>query len=122
MPVTPAWRGSLFDSGDFSWPSVLQPLLWALVVSLTAHATPQAPDAPPHVTNPLSHLYRRPATDPSLPTPPTGVEQDRVDWKKANADVGEFRNGFVDILKWESAQDALKTPGAAPAAAPAHRH
>lgn len=97
------------------------PLLWALVVPLTAHATPQAPDAPPHVTNPAAFVpparYRSVFTDT-----PTGVEQDRVDWKKANADVGEFRNGFVDILKWESAQDALKTPGAAPAAAPAHRH
>lgn len=60
---------------------------------------------------------------------PTGVEPGATDWVKANADVGEFRNGFVDILRWEQSQKAqpsapavpaaLPTPAAAP---PAHRH
>lgn len=97
------------------------PLLWALLGPLTAHATPLTPDTRAHVTHPGALVpparYRSVFADT-----PTGVEQGRVDWKKANADVGEFRNGFVDILKWESAQDASKHPGNAPAAAPAHRH
>ena len=101
------------------------PMLWALVAPLAAHATPQTPNTPPTVTDPAAFVpparYRSVFADTH-----TGVEQDSVDWKKANADVGEFRNGFVDILKWESAQEALKNPGAAPAKAPAaspvHKH
>ena len=60
-------------------------------------------------------------TDPAAPVPPsryrsvfadtpTGVETGTEDWKKANADVGQFRNGFVDILKWEAAQEANQFP------------
>ena len=33
---------------------------------------------------------------------PVGVESDEVDWRQANDDVGQFRRGHVDILKWES--------------------
>ena len=54
-------------------------------------------------------------TDPTAPVPavlyrsvfadtPTGVEMESVDWKAANAEVGQFKNGHVDILKWEAAQ------------------
>ena len=32
---------------------------------------------------------------------PTGVEQTSLDWKKANADVGQFKRGYPDLLKWE---------------------
>lgn len=63
-------------------------------------------------------------TDPAIPVPsvlyrsvfadtPAGVETESVDWKKANAEVGQFRNGHADILKWEAAQAARKT-GVAP--------
>lgn len=46
---------------------------------------------------------------------PTGVEQDRVDWKKANADVGGVPPG--------TAHQQHTTGDAAPAAAPpAHAH
>ncbi len=45
---------------------------------------------------------------------PTGVEQEAADWKKANAEIGQFRRGHVDILKWEAEQARLK--GAAPSA------
>lgn len=41
----------------------------------------------------------------------TGVEAGREDWKKANAEVGRFTRGHVDILKWEQQQ----TPPASPA-------
>lgn len=44
---------------------------------------------------------------------PKGVEQTSLDWKKANADVGQFKNGYVDLLKWEQAQSAQ--PAKAPA-------
>jgi len=33
---------------------------------------------------------------------PTGVESTEVDWRRANDDVGQFRRGHIDILKWES--------------------
>jgi hypothetical protein len=39
---------------------------------------------------------------------PTGVEETRVDWKKANADVGQFKRGHADLLKWE--QEQAKAP------------
>lgn len=45
---------------------------------------------------------------------PTGIEQEAIDWKKANAEVGQFPRGHIDLLKWEERQ-----PAAAPARAPA---
>lgn len=43
---------------------------------------------------------------------PKGVEQTSLDWKKANADVGQFKRGHADLLKWEQEQAKLqpKTP------------
>jgi hypothetical protein len=99
----------------------IAPLVRALAAPLAVHANPSAPSAAPAITDPATFVppvrYRSVFVDT-----PTGVEQDSVDWKKANTDVGEFRNGFVDILQWESAQEALDKPGAAPAAVPAHRY
>ena len=54
-------------------------------------------------------------TDPAAAVPPvvyqsvfastpTGVEMESADWKKANAEVGQFKRGHVDILKWDEAQ------------------
>ena len=78
---------------------------------------------------------------------PTGVETKSVDWKKANAEVGQFKRGHVDILKWEQSQlkdkpadkppvqsevapakvapsppSAIPAPIAAPAAPTPHKH
>ena len=39
---------------------------------------------------------------------PTGVETRSDDWKKANAEVGQFKRGHVDILKWEESQTQNK--------------
>lgn len=53
---------------------------------------------------------------------PTGVEMESADWKKANAEVGQFKRGHVDILKWDEAQNkpSLQVkPMAAEAAKPA---
>lgn len=33
---------------------------------------------------------------------PAGVEAEQADWKKANAEVGQFTRGHVDVLKWEA--------------------
>ena len=60
----------------------------------------------------------------------TGVEEESVDWKKANAAVAEFPRGHIDLLKWEErhpAPAASSAPSPAPAApAPAaprsHQH
>jgi hypothetical protein len=64
---------------------------------------------------PTSALAQAAVTDPGAPVPPVvyqsvfnqspkGVETKSVDWKKANADVGQFKRGHVDILKWEESQ------------------
>ena len=60
-------------------------------------------------------------TDPAAAVPPvvyqsvfagtpTGVEMESADWKKANAEVGQFKRGHVDILKWDEAQTKGPTP------------
>ena len=61
-----------------------------------------------------------------------GIEQERVDWRKANNDVGRFERGHVDILKAEEMEEKKMSPqkppmtptGPAmpPKAAPAHKH
>lgn len=50
---------------------------------------------------------------------PTGVEEQTVDWRKANADVAQFPRGHVDLLKWEGAQSAGAAPARPAASAPA---
>ncbi len=63
-------------------------------------------------------------TDPAVPVPnvqyrsvfkdtPTGVETEALDWKAANAQVGQFLRGHIDILKWEAAQQKAATPTSA---------
>jgi len=63
---------------------------------LDPRATAQAADADTPVP---PALYRSVFADL-----PTGVEQTSVDWKKANADVGQFKRGHIDLLKWEQEQ------------------
>ncbi|MDZ7920902.1 hypothetical protein [Rhodoferax sp.] len=48
---------------------------------------------------------------------PQGVEDTVLDWKAANAAVGQFKRGHADLLKWEQEQarrSAPPTRGAAP--------
>lgn len=78
--------------------------------------------------------------DPSSPAPPpayrsafqdlpTGVEEQQLDWKQANADVAQFPRGHADYVKWEEAQQAgadkpptrVAPPAAAPGAPPPAR-
>ena len=76
---------------------------------------------------PLPLLAADPA-DPAAPVPgtsyrsafealPKGVEEGSVDWRAANAEVGRFPRGHIDLLKWEQSQGAQ--PAAAPASTPA---
>ena len=69
-----------------------------------------------------SALAQAVVTDPGASVPPvvyqsvfnqspTGVETKSVDWKKANAEVGQFKRGHVDILKWEESQVKDKPNG-----------
>ena len=51
---------------------------------------------------------------------PTGVEMQSVDWKKANTEVGQFKRGHADILKWEESQPAI--PGGAGTSRGTHNH
>jgi hypothetical protein len=48
---------------------------------------------------------------------PRGVEDTQLDWKAANAAVGQFKRGHMDLLKWEreqARQKAATQPGAQP--------
>ena len=73
--------------------------------------------------------------DPAAPVPPpayrsvfnqtaTGVETGATPWPRANADVGQFRRGHVDLLKWEQQQQpsAPAAPGATPHPPHVHHH
>ena len=64
---------------------------------------------------PLSATAQSTVTDPGAKVPPVvyqsvfnqspvGVETKSVDWIKANAEVGQFKRGHVDILKWEESR------------------
>lgn len=92
----------LFRMGLLFFGALLAPGLQAQSVtapqSRAASAPPSAADA---------------VLDPAAPVPavqyrsvfgdaPTGVETTEADWRKANDDVGQFRRGHIDILKWES--------------------
>lgn len=59
-------------------------------------AQPQAPDPASPVP---AVLYRSVFVDT-----PRGVETGSLPWKDANAEVGQFTRGHIDILKWEAAQ------------------
>lgn len=76
----------------------------------------------------VSVMAQANVTDPGASVPPvvyqsvfnqspTGVETKSVDWKKANAEVGQFKRGHVDILKWDESQ-AKDKPAGKPAMPP----
>lgn len=53
----------------------------------------------------------------SLAQLPKGVEQSETDWKTANANVGQFQRGHIDLLQWENDQarkNAAPAKGAKP--------
>ncbi|MBP6405016.1 MAG: hypothetical protein LCH79_17740 [Proteobacteria bacterium] len=91
------------------------PLVWAQVPPPASPATADPADpaaAVPRVA------YRSVFADT-----PTGVEAQQADWKKANADVGQFRRGHVDLLKWEEERARAAPAPATPSRTTGHhRH
>ncbi|WP_143093274.1 hypothetical protein [Polaromonas sp. OV174] len=96
-------------------------LAWLLFSAWASAASAQALPYPRPDPQPTAQ-----AADPATPVPAVpyrsafaklsnGVEQRRDDWKKANAEVGQFKNGHADLLKWEAAQ--ASQPSSAPARA-----
>ncbi|MEY4883586.1 MAG: hypothetical protein RIS34_1440 [Pseudomonadota bacterium] len=82
-------------------------------------ALAQTPPTPP--TSPIVASVMEPTTPvPTLvyrsvfATTPTGVATESLDWKTANAVVGQFKNGYRDILKWEESEDGQKAGAGAP--------
>ena len=82
------------------------------------------------LTLPVLACAQANVADPAAPVPavlyrsvfidtPQGVETQSVDWKAANADVGQFTRGHADLVKWEADQIATKPQVAIPAPAPA---
>jgi hypothetical protein len=52
-----------------------------------------------------------------------GIEQEKVDWRKANDDVGKFIRGHLDIIKQEEIDSKAPSPRATPVApATPHKH
>ena len=81
------------------------------------------------LTSPVLVFAQQSVANPSVPVPavsyqsvfvntPTGVETQSVDWKAANAEVGQFTRGHVDILKWEQGQASRRADLPVPVSAP----
>ena len=77
------------------------------------------------LTSPMFVFAQQAVANPAVPVPavsyqsvfanvPAGVETQSVDWKAANAEVGQFARGHVDILKWEQGQAGRKADASAP--------
>lgn len=94
------------------------PLALAVVASEAASAQTSAPVSPSAAwADPSAQVppvvYRSVFADT-----PTGVETQSTDWKKANAEVGQFKRGHIDILKWEEAQTQQRVPTPVPSGVP----
>lgn len=95
--------------------SLLPALLLAVSHPLVAQTQPELPSAvnPALVVPPVE--YRSVFSEVSR-----GVEAGSIDWRQANDQVGQFRRGHIDILKWEQQQDAATSPGSPPRRLPGH--
>jgi hypothetical protein len=97
----------------------------SLLVASAATVIAQPMAKAEEVTNPAVFvppvLYRSVFVDT-----PTGVETESLDWRRANADVGQFKRGHVDVLKWEEEQaarrKAMPAGSVQPAPASGHQH
>ena len=100
--------------------SLLARLLLCASTAAPGLALAQAMTAPKVTTTNTATAVAK-VTDPTAAVPPvvyqsvfadtpTGVEMESADWKKANAEVGQFKRGHVDILKWEEAQTKAPMP------------
>ena len=115
MPIRHACLAGLLGSLGFASAAALAQ---AAPTSAT-RPDPAAPSAPAQsaadVVNPTAFVPAVPYRSVFVDTP-TGVENEQADWKKANSEVGQFKRGHVDVLKWEADQAARqKMEPAAPA-------
>jgi hypothetical protein len=99
--------------------AVLMALILAFGSAVAQTSTAAANPADSNVSVP-SVTYRSVFRETSL-----GIEQEKLDWRKANNDVGRFERGHVDILKSEE-MDEKKAPPSTPLPAPksnsTHKH
>lgn len=101
------------------------PLVLALLAVPALSPAQTAPDSPVAVVDPTTAVPA-PAYRSALPR--GGVVQDSIDWKAANAEVGRYTRGHMDILKWEQSQGSAPSAKPQPAtpmpggAMPMHRH
>ena len=98
-------------------------LLWnACMLLCAAQGAPALAQTPP-----VERQARPPVANPGSPVAAmgyrsvfadtaSGVETRQTDWRKANAEVGRFTRGHIDILKWEQEQADANRPGSAPGA------
>jgi len=94
-------------------PVVLTLPFWLTAGSVALSQTP--PAAPPGAGAVAGSPAGDDVTNPAAPVPqvayrsvfvdtPVGVETEEADWRRANAEVGQFQRGHVDILRWEAQQ------------------
>ncbi len=115
-------KKSYFFLGMLLFCSITAPgIAWAQATPAGVVPSPSKPASTATVTDPAATVP--PVVYQSVfAGTPTGVEMESADWKKANAEVGQFKRGHVDILKWEEAQTPAPMqpkPMAADAAKPA---
>jgi len=88
----------------------------ALLLHAGAQAQAHSPDDPAAAVPPAAYRSVFTPASGSLPAEPG-------DWRRLNAEVGQFRNGHVDIIKWEAGHapgtpDASGVPATASPPAP----
>lgn len=94
---------------------------WVLLTLSAAPAITLAQGAPPAaggVADPAATVAT-PTYQSAFGTAPMGVVTDLQSWAEANALVGQFQRGHMDIVRWERAQEAAAQAAEAPPHAPA---
>ena len=104
------------ESSFTTWRSRLKFLFSAAVLAAILAPTAAPAESPgaadPHAPVPRM-TYRSVLQDTT-----TVLAPDTLDWKKANAEVGLFPRGHVDLLKWEERQVQMPAPAPVPAMPP----
>lgn len=80
-----------------------------LVLGTAMQASAQLPSTHAFVVSTLDAAQAATPVPPALYRSafdgvPLGVEQQQLNWKQANANVGQFKRGYPDLLKWEQEQ------------------
>ncbi len=84
-------------------PLVLAATLSAGAQTVSVHEQAARAANPASPTAPTRH-------EPMAPSGISGLATERDDWKAANATVGQYQRGHMDILRSERAQDARPQP------------